>query len=119
MVLSVIDIIRRTELSLTASHPTLLLYYVALGTVLTHCVVLATASKETIAAFLFVVGTAMQCMQLLLVCALSAADVAVTFEAHLLSMPAAICCYLVHGGSQGSYPFPEEVCSHSACAPDP
>ncbi len=82
-------------------------------------VLLATASKETIAAFLFVVGTAMQCMQLLLVCALSAADVAVTFEAHLLSMPAAICCYLVQGGSQGSYPFPEEVCSHSACAPDP
>ena len=82
-------------------------------------VLLATASKETIAAFLFVIGTSMQCMQLLLVCALSAADVAVTFEAHLLSMPAAICCYLVHGGSQGSYPFPEEVRAQCTRAPGP
>ena len=118
MVLSVIDIIRRTELSLTASHPTLLLYYVALGTVLTHCVVLATASKETIAAFLFVVGTAMQCMQLLLFCSLSAADVALTHEAHMQCMPAAVCYFLVLGGYQGFYPFPEEVralCSRSPC----
>ena len=82
-------------------------------------VLLATASKETIAAFLFVIGTSMQCMQLLLVCALSAADVAVTFEAHLLSMPAAICCYLVHGGYQGSYPFPEEVRAQCTRAPGP
>ena len=40
------------------------------------------------AAILFVVGAAMQCMQLLHWCALFAADVAVTLEAHLQSMPA-------------------------------
>ena len=55
----------------------------------------------------------MQCMQLLHWCALFAADVAVTLEAHLQSMPAAICCFLVQGGSQGSYPFTEKV--HSPC----
>ena len=38
VVLSLIDMIRRTELSLTADHPTLLLHYAALGGVLTHCV---------------------------------------------------------------------------------
>ena len=65
------------------------------------------------AAILFVVGAAMQCMQLLHWCALFAADVAVTLEAHLQSMPAAICCFLVQGGSQGSYPFTEKV--HSPC----
>ena len=38
VVLSLIDMIRCTELSLTADHPTLLLHYAALGGVLTHCV---------------------------------------------------------------------------------
>jgi len=81
-------------------------------------VLLETASKETIAAFLFVVGTAMQCMQLLLFCSLSAADVALTHEAHMQCMPAAVCYFLVLGGYQGFYPFPEEVralCARSPC----
>ena len=60
MILSLVNMIRRVELSLSPGHPTLLLYCAGLGAALTHCVLLAAASKETVAAFLFVASTAMQ-----------------------------------------------------------
>ena len=60
MILSLVAMIRRVELSLSPGHPTLLLYCAGLGAALTHCVLLAAASKETVAAFLFVASTAMQ-----------------------------------------------------------
>lgn len=109
ILLSLLDIIRRFELSLSPGHPTLLLHYAALGAALMHCVLLAMAAEETIAAFLFVAVTAMQCAQLLLYCTLSAADLALTLETHLQSMPAAIGCFMVLGGSQGWCPFLEEA----------
>ena len=91
MVLSLVAMIRRMELSLSPGHPALLLHVAALGIALTHCVLLAAASKETVAAFLFVASTAMQAVQVCMYYTLSAADLAVTLEAHLESLPAAVC----------------------------
>ena len=112
MALSLIDLIRRNELSLSTGHPMLLVVYAALGGALTLCVLLATASKETIAAFLFVACTAMQCVRLLLYCSLSAADLALLLPLRgrlATSIPVVICYYLVQGGFQGCYPFPDQV----------
>ena len=90
MVLSLIGMIRRIEPSLTAgqsSHAATVLRRTP-GRADTHCVLLATPRRLYNAAILFGTGTVMQCMQLLLLCALSAADVAVTLEAHLQSIHA-------------------------------
>jgi len=59
--------------------------------------------------FLFLASTVMQCVQVCLYCTLSAADLVVTLETHLDSMPAAVCCFVVLGGSQGWHPFPDEA----------
>ena len=118
MALSLIDLIRRNELSLSTGHPMLLVVYAALGGALTLCVLLTTASKETIAAFLFVACTAMQCVRLLLYCSLSAADLALLLplrERLATSIPVVICYYLVQGGFQGCYPFPDEVLWPCTC----
>ena len=125
IVFSLIDTIRRDELSLNPGHPMLALPYAALGAVLTHCVLLAMASKETIGAFLFIVCTALQCVRLLLYCSFAPADLAVVVETHWqsLGLSVATCCLFLLGGSQGCYPFPDQVrlmCTcvhmHYACA---
>ena len=132
MILSLVNIIRRVELSLSPGHPTLLLYCAGLGAALTHCVLLAAASKETVAAFLFVASTAMQAspypstspspspnpnpnpnpnpmqaVQVCMYCTLSAADLAVTLETHLLRISLSESSALL--GAQRLAPLPLEA----------